>query len=104
MRHLAFEIIGFAGTQHAHKIAHGHFDFAFHHHAALLAFMQQHAFASVGARRHDLAQDAHLPLRAMLANQEIVDAVAAHVRQFRCTVERAVGQADIHVQGEEVGQ
>ena len=32
--------------------------------------------------RHHLAQDAHLPLRAMLADQVVVDAVAADVGQF----------------------
>src|SRR5688572_9254394 len=82
MRSAALEIIGLARTQHLDALAHGDLDLALDDHAALLAVVAERRLAGVAARRHHLAQDAHLAVAAAIADQEIVDVVVADVGQL----------------------
>src|SRR5690606_29747898 len=104
VRDAALEIVGLAGPEHAHLAADGNLNLAGDDDAALLALVDDHGLAGIAARRHHLAQDAHLPLRAMLADQIVVDAVGTHVRQFVGRVERLLGFARVQVLGDEGGQ
>ena len=45
--------------------------------AAFFAIVAEHGVAGIAARGHELAQDAHLALCALVADQEIGDAVVA---------------------------
>src|SRR5690606_20940183 len=68
VRDAALEIVGLAGPEHAHLAADGNLNLAGDDDAALLALVDDHGLAGIAARLHHLAQDAHLPLRAMLAD------------------------------------